>query len=82
MKLKDVFKMFQPVNDNTATIDYIITWISLCDYHHEAYYHPEIRFASDCEPEVILSEKVLNATVLEMSAEDQDLVLIRIEEII
>lgn len=82
MKLKDVFKLFQPVNDDTATIDYIITWIPLCDYHHEVSYHPSIKFASDCEPEVTLSEKVLNAKVIEMSAEDQDLLLIRIEEII
>ena len=82
MTLKDAIKLFQPVNDNTATIDYIITWIALYDYHHERYYHPAIKFASDCEPEVILSEKVLNAKVIEMSAEDQDVITIRIEEII
>lgn len=81
MIVKDVFRLFQPVNDDTATIDYIITWITLYEYHHEAYYHPAIRFSSDCEPKQILSDKVLNSRVIEMSAEDKDTVLIRIEEI-
>lgn len=80
MKLRDVFKMFQP--SNTDVVDYIIIWAALYDYHHEARYFPEIKLNSDCTPEVILSEKVLNARVIEMSAEDQDSVLIRIEEII
>lgn len=79
MKLKDVFKMFQP--SYTSTVDFVITWTPLYDYHHEAKFHPEIKFDYTCEPEVILSPKILNATVLEMSAEDQDTVLIRIEEI-
>lgn len=81
MIVKDVFKLFQPVNDDTATIDYIITWVALYDYHHDKYYHPDIRFSSDCEPKQILSEKVLNSRVIEMSAEDKDTVLIRIEEL-
>jgi hypothetical protein len=80
MIVKDVFKLFQPVNDNTATIDYIITWVALYDYHHEAY-HPDIKISSDCKPELVLSEKVLNSRVIEMSAEDRDLVLIRIEKL-
>lgn len=81
MLVRDIFKLFQPVNDNTATIDYIITWVALYDYHHEAYYHPDIKISSDCKPELVLSEKVLNSRVIEMSAEDRDLVLIRIEEL-
>lgn len=81
MLVKDVFKLFQPVNDSTATIDYIITWLALYDYHHEAYYRPDIKISSACKPELILSEKVLNSKVIEMSAEDQDTVLIRIDEI-
>lgn len=81
MVLKDAFKLFQPVNDSTATLDYIITWVALYDYHHEVYYRPDIKISSACKPELTLSEKVLNSRVIEMSAEDQDVVLIRIEEI-
>lgn len=82
MLVKDAFKLFQPVIDNTATIDYIITWVALYDYHHDSYYHPDIKISSDCKPELILSEKVLNSRVIEMSAEDLDIILIRIEEIV
>lgn len=81
MIVKDVFKLFQPVNDDTATIDYIITWIALYDYHHDKYYHPDIKISSGSQPEVTLSEKVLKSRVIEMSAEDKDTVLIRIEEL-
>ena len=82
MLVKDVFKLFQPLNDKTGSIDYVITWIPLYDYHHDPYCHPDIKISSDCKPELILSEKVLNSRVIEMSAEDLDTILIRIEEIV
>ena len=80
MLVRDVFKLFQPVNDKTGSIDYIITWVALYDYHHDPYCYPDIKISSDCKPELILSEKVLNSKVIGMSAEDLDVILIRIEK--
>lgn len=81
MLVKDAFKLFQPLNDKTGSIDYIITWVALYDYHHDPYCHPDIKISSDCKPELVLSEKVLNSRVIEMSAEDLDVILIRIEKL-
>ena len=47
MLVRDAFKLFQPANDKTGSIDYIITWVALYDYHHDPYCYPDIKISSE-----------------------------------
>ena len=69
MLVRDIFKLFQPVNDKTGSIDYIITWVALYDYHHDPYCYPDIKISSDCKPELIMSLHDENDTVTLLDAQ-------------